>query len=121
MEKFKAYYELAKSIFPEGSIQNHFNSYLELDGEKIFGKRCIYSIMQYDGETLYIPHHIGIDECGNYYPALENNEVAGYIPDFVNYSKPSLKKFEEVCLKYLKTLKEVKMRDKLIKIEKDFK
>lgn len=116
---------LAKSIFPGNAvIETNYGlisstKYFNINGSALL-KTCKYTILQYDGEALYVPYKL-IYTPVNIYPARKGStREAQLIDNFRVISNPTKEQFTTECYKLLKRVKKLKIKEKLNAIKEDF-
>ena len=116
---------LAKSIFPGNVIiETNYGlisstRYFNLYGEA-FLQTCPYTILQYDGEALYVPYKLIYTPVRIYPAKKDSKKTAQLIEDFRTIRNPTKEQFTTECYKLLKRVKKLKIKEKLNAIKEDF-
>lgn len=118
---YEDYLNAAKEIFQPDAIKDHSGWYFELNGEIIFGHHCVYTILQYDKELLFIPYRLELNENGRIRPLeKDKNKTATLLSSFRKIKNPSLNLFKKECYKYLQRIKELQLQLREQNIQMDF-
>lgn len=115
------YYDIAKSLFKEGSIEKPFpeHEYFFLKGGSYF-IGCHRKILQFSDDTLYYAEYLYLDKNGLVIPVTSNGEPIEFMNDYFSIPNPNTEEFIDICYKVLTLIKQMSTRIKMNELNHDF-
>ena len=109
-----------KKIFPNSAEIYSNRKIIEIGGDIITDK-CSHLLMRYSmtEDKLYFPHGLMLDE-GYLLPIGSNGQVTNFWNLYEVKEKPTNEDLIKACYRILDLYKELQLKNKLEKIEKDF-
>jgi hypothetical protein len=122
MDISSALHDLQK-IFPNREKIYSDGRIIEIGGD-IITEKCSHQLVRYSKseDKLYYPYGLMIDEDTGYLMPIDSiGQITNFWDLYEVKEKPTINDMKKACYRILELYKELQLKNKLEKIEKDFK